>query len=184
MDSMKCQGKKVYSASVTSNSHQLMVFKLVGKELKNNSRYKYLDKYIKRNYSELRIAAEKEAVKLYAHSNPITLNNIYDILSILTGLKDKDLEILIDLEEKIFLDKYKIDDIICQRIKEYNSQGYEILLIEDSYYTAKQIEKMLKNQDENYNDVKIYSSVDVKFSKQSGLIFAYIKEKESIEYNN
>ncbi len=182
MNSSKNECETLYSYSIIQNGRN--TYKIVGEKIQSENQFDNINQYVKRNFENLRIEAEKNAKRLFKEDTPLTLDNIYQVLAAITGLSDEEIELLKNIELFTFGIDFVVDNIVIQYIKNSNKKGNRVVLIEDSYYPNELIKKVLLRNDDLFRNIEIFSAIDYHVTKELGLLYSTIKNLKNITYNN
>lgn len=158
------------------------IFELMQEKMQTDKNYSWLSPRVRNNFALLRVAAEKNAVDFYSEKRQITLKNIYEIFSSMTGIPDEYIDDLIQLElstEKLSVVPIKEN---IDLIMEYRNSGERVIFISDMYLSEKEIRFLLQDLHYVFNDIKIYVSADCNCLKSTGELFTYVKNKEKLTY--
>lgn len=135
------------------------------------------------DFCKMRIEAEKDA-RMYAiqsQKEEITLQNIYELLSKRLG---KNMDSAMATEEQTELDNvYPLWSQI-DILKEFVSQGENVVLISDMYLDERIIRQMLVKVDPVFEKIPIYVSCNYGKTKNSGKLFLKIAELENVKFKN
>jgi len=149
------------------------IFELVGKKALNEN----LLSYSPLTFKHLRIVAQKKArkkAKLISGSTEITLVDIYNELPLSNDIRERLLEIEIEMETKYTYLNYRMYDFVLHCY----AMNKEIILISDMYFDSKQLIYILGKKGVDINLIKkVFISSEFKKSKAVGDIFPIILEK-------
>lgn len=140
-----------------------------------------LNLQFKIDFAYIRSDAEKQARK--KDSYEITIDDIYNVIKKNHNLSSelcfrlKQLEMQCELKNTIVI-KENIDKII--KLKELDEQ---IVLISDMYLPKSFFVELFEKVCPMLNDLKLYLSCDIGFTKVSGLMYEYVSEQENVQYS-
>ena len=119
---------------------------------------KFYSAYLKKNFADLRVKAEKNARKLNTYDE-ISLYDIYEALRGMTDISVKNAEELMDLEVETEIKcALGISDNIL-KVNRLLQQTEKVVLISDMYLSEKDIRKILKRVSPIFSDIPIYLSL-------------------------
>lgn len=143
---------------------------------------KFYSAYLKKNFADLRVKAEKNARKLNTYDE-ISLYDIYEALRGMTDISVKNAEELMDLEVETEIKcALGISDNIL-KVNRLLQQTEKVVLISDMYLSEKDIRKILKRVSPIFSDIPIYISSEYRCTKRDGMLYLKVKEIENIQYN-
>ena len=125
------------------------------------------------NWSEIRIASEKEA-RRQTKKEEITIDEIYDIIKKYHVNIDKLKKIEIDTEVELC----EINEQFIEVYRYCREQKKKIIIISDMYLDKNTIEKILKKNMIDYH--KLFLSSEILKTKRTGAIYKYVLEKLNI----
>lgn len=160
------------------------IFLLVGQQLIDA--LKDIKDYTYNNFHTLRINAEKDA-RRYAEQDgreEITLDEIYDLLTIRMSLSKENIECIKKLEIQTEIDNaYPIIKNI-KLLKSLVDKGEHIVLISDMYLREGIIREILLKQDPVFEHIPIYISCERKKTKRSGSLYFDVAQLENESFSN
>lgn len=133
------------------------------------------------NFSKIRCDAEKYAYRLYGSKTDIYM--IYELVSRMNGVNEKVAQGIMQAELDI---EYRCSIPIEKTIKEITKlveRGERVVLISDMYMSGTNIRKLLTKHSAVFENIPIYVSNEIGATKNEGLIYKYVKERENVEYN-
>ena len=158
------------------------IFALIQRELNIKPEFNNLPSYIKKDFFQIRINAEK-CSRALKHANEQSrevniyeiYNNIQESYCLSEEQKIKLLNLEIEVESK------NIIPIDCniQKLKNLYVQNKKIILISDMYLTSELISYLLKPYIDFIDNIKIYVSCEYKACKNNGRIYKLIKKELS-----
>lgn len=163
------------------------IFALIQQELNNGERYTKFSNYIKKNFYELRINSEILARHTYCTvggAEDITIEQIYEAMSMTGDIREFELEELISLEKKVEYENIIPIQKNINKIKTLIDKKENVVLISDMYLDERTIRNLLIKVDEIFTDIKLYVSSEYKKSKWTGSLYKVVKENEGVEYTD
>lgn len=160
------------------------IFSLMQKELIYNDLYKDIPAYVRENFCDLRIGAEKMARYHYIRNDieDILFDEIYEALYTVGELKSCHIEQLKKLEKKIELENFLPIEENIKRIKTKVKEKNHVVLISDTYLDKNFIKSLMMNIDKIFSDIPIYVSSEYRKCKHSTNLYKLVHEKESACY--
>lgn len=163
------------------------IFALIQQELNTDEKYLKIPNYIKKNFYKLRINSEILARHTYCTiggDEDVTIEQIYEAMSMTGDINDIEVEELISLEKKVEYENIIPIEKNINKIKDLIDKKENVLLISDMYLDEEIIRKLLVKVDEIFTDIKLYVSSEYKKSKWSGNLYKVVKEHEGVEYKD
>lgn len=149
------------------------IFYLMQEELLKNDYFNDISDYIRRNFADIRINAEK-FIKLIVrrnNGNEVTFSGIYNVIAYNNNLNESQTEKLQNLEIELELNNLvPIRDNIKKVINLINN-GEKVVLISDMYHSSSTIRKFLVNINAIFENVPIYVSAEENATKHSKLLY-------------
>lgn len=144
------------------------IFALMQKSLFSNEKYSIIDSWVKSNFFDLRINAEKLAWKMFATNGEteITLDEIYETLSKSADLSSEQSELIKELEIETELENVVPIKENIERVISLHENNNQVVLISDMYLSEETIKKMLIKADERLAQIPLY--VSSKYRKNKG----------------
>lgn len=149
------------------------IFEIVGK-------HKYVKKYydLPSTFKKYRIYAEKNARVTHSDFQDITLEQIYDELSISQRARDKIKQIELDTEREFLVVNYDLERWIDLALE----CGKKVILISDMYLSKDELKYICLDKLKNIDKIsKVYVSSEYKLTKAKGDLFLEVLKSESIE---
>lgn len=163
------------------------IFALIQEELKTNQNFKNYPINLKNNYYHIRINTEKyvRAVTFSEQkTREITIDEIYKHIGFNYSLTDRQIHNLLNLELQIESENFiPIEKNIC-KLKELYLQNEKIVLISDMYIQSHILRELLRPFIDFIDDIEIFVSCEVKYSKGNGKLFEYVYKKLGISPAN
>lgn len=153
------------------------IFAYVEKILNMEKYQNIFPDYIRNNYYDLRIDAEKFA-SYCCFGQQYTLSDIYACFSKMTGLSEEQEKILIDLEIKTEWNNIVPITKNILLLKKYLADGETVILISDMYLSEKIIRYLLAKIDDVFISLPVYVSSEYCVSKANGLLYDVIKKTQ------
>lgn len=138
--------------------------------------------YIADNFEFLRIEAEQNVDRDLR--KVICLEDIYRTLAQMVDVDYESIKYLELLEIKAETDCSVAIKKNIQKIKELVRRGEHVVLISDMYLPEKAIRKMLTRIDSIFEEIPIYISSEYGCTKESGLLYIKVREREKASYKN
>ena len=162
------------------------IFLLMQRELVNKKSYNDIPEFIRQNFCELRIGAEKMARYHYVRNaiEDIKINEIYEALKTTGFLSDSQVERLISLEKHMELQNVVPIKKNIDEIKRLKSENKSVVLISDMYLDNTFIKTMLLSVDEIFKEIPIYVSSDYLKSKSSGNLYKIVSRKTGSDFGD
>ncbi len=159
------------------------IFMLMEKRMCKINRF---DSFLCANFYELRSGAERLA-RRYARSagrEEVTLDDIYKILSMTTGVSEEQLEELKKLEVDL-----ECDNVLGIRknialLKKLKKEGERVVLISDMYLDEESIRCILCRVDSVFADIPVYVSSAYGKTKGNGSLFLVVQKQEQINFSD
>lgn len=159
------------------------IFIIVQNELIQNSYYNDISTYVRHNFYEIRIQAERYIRNVLVQDGikEITFNDIYHVIGYNNNLTDKQVDKLKELEITTEIQNLIPINENINKIKEYLHNKKKVILISDMYYSSEIIRKLLVSVDNIFSDIPIYVSSELQAAKHSKDIYEKLSEILTID---
>lgn len=157
------------------------VFLIVQDKLKKCTCFSFSDDLL-HNYAAMRINAEVMAQRIY--KKDVTLNEIYNTLSLINNIDSETIKYLKNLE--VLTEKENIigvtENIVF--LKQVKNEGDSVCLISDMYLPIDVIQDVLLSVDSVFADIPILVSCEYNKSKAKGDLYSFFLNEFSIDVSN
>ena len=157
------------------------IFALMQEALKKEPWRSRLPEYVRENFYELRLHAERNARFVSCvqwKKGDTTLVSIYEALGNIGFLSMNDLRALADLEKRIALEQTSGATQNIAYVRKLLSQGEQVVLMEDTYWDHATVSQQLSKVASDLASLPIYLSSECPANKRDGSLFWYVREKE------
>ncbi len=155
------------------------VFLLMQKKKAKISAYKDASE----SFAELRYEAEHNAEKFYSDKE-IDIYDIYSVLAERLHLEDNQIEELIELEISTEIEcvipRTEYIDLVKSKVRDKE----RVILISDMYLKSDHIRRILRSVDPVFENLPLYVSCECGGTKANGKLYSFVRDKESIEYED
>lgn len=188
---LRCSGEKsMYSFDIfdtliaRTTATPKGIFALMKDRLEKERGVHDLDVFVVDNFFELRIHSEELARKSKEMQwiEEVTLQDIYDAMSLCGCISHEQKKYLMDLEIKTEIENVIGIEENILRLKELLEKGENVVLISDMYLSADVIRKMLLKIDKIFADIPVYVSSEYLMRKTTGKIYTKVQELENVKY--
>ncbi len=156
------------------------IFLLMQERLQKKGKHHFPD-YLKDNFADLRIKAERNA-RRFKDASEICLQDIYEVLIQMAGISCKEAGALMDMERGAEAEcAVGIEENIQKVIKLWEETGH-VVLISDMYLSQGDIRNILSRIHPVFEKIPIYVSGEHGCTKQEGLLYLKVREWEKAEY--
>lgn len=161
------------------------VFSLMQKELSDNEEYRDIPEYVRENFCEMRIGAEKMARYHYVRNGieDIKFEEIYEALATVGGVTPLDVKRLMLLEMKIEMENIVPIEENIQKLVGLINKGEHVVLISDMYFDGSFIKALLLSVCSVFERIKIYVSSEYRKCKSSKSLYKLVQKEEASDYN-
>lgn len=171
----------VYDTIITRKViHPQAIFEIMKyKMLQKQEQFNFFMEYIL-DFENLRVNAEKQARREV--EGEVTLKKIYNMLSQNYNISSEMIEKLMKLELQCELENTVVIEENIKKIEELLESGEKVILISDMYLPQDFFKALFDKICPVLNDLTLYISCEIGKTKNSGLLYDYVKQKEKIEY--
>lgn len=158
------------------------IFALMQKKIVSEKEFDGLPDFVRDFFYNVRVNAENEARKtsqIIAGTSEITLDQIYDLMQLMNGLKDHEVALLKELEMNTERENMVPIWGNINLLKQYRKDGNEVYLISDMYLSSSFIRELLLRTDDVFESIPILVSCEKNRSKAKGSLYQlWIKENK------
>ncbi len=161
------------------------IFALMQEELKKEPWCCRLSKYVRGNFYELRLHAERNArfvSRELWRKGDTNVENIYEALGNIGSLSVGELHELVDLEKRIEMEQTRGVTSNIDYVRQLLAQDERIILLDDTYWDNAFVRQQLSKVAPDLASLPIYLSSECSSNKSNGSLFGYIREKEDIDF--
>ena len=157
------------------------IFALMQEELRREPWRNRLPEYVRDNFYELRLHAERNARFVSCvqwKKGDTTLATIYEALGNIGSLSIRDLHDLADMEKRIELEQTFGIAKNIDHVRQLLAQGEQVVLLEDTYWDHATVSQQLSKVAPDLASLPIYLSSECTANKKNGSLYWHVREKE------
>lgn len=172
------------------------IFYLMQEKLEGG-KYESIPDYVKHNFHDLRVKAEKlarynlsgttffQSVQFEnTEREDITIDDIYHVFSFSGLLEQNQEDILKHLEIETEIENTIGVDVNIQKVHQLLAEGNRVVAISDMYLSSSAIRSILASVDNVFEQIPIYVSSEVGRTKATDNIYREVAKKEAVAYAN
>lgn len=160
------------------------VFALMQEEMKKEQWCGRLSRYVRENFYELRLHAERNARfvsrELWGKGDT-DIENIYEALGNIGSLNIKELYDFIELEKRIEMEQTRGVPANLDYVRKLLAQGEQVILLDDTYWDSVFVRQQLSKVASDLASLPIYLSSECSSNKSNGTLFGHVRLKEDID---
>jgi len=155
------------------------IFLLMGEIIKEQ--YSDINQIVKNNFADIRVISEE--IARGQKDKEITLEDIYDVMSLNYGITEKEKNYLMKLELNCEINNtVEIPQNVKKVIRLFDS-GERVILVSDMYLRKEEIHKIFEKVAPRLKEIPLYISSEAGVTKAGGMLFSYIRKKEKASYD-
>lgn len=160
------------------------IFALMQKCLLGVDAYREYPSRLRQNFYLIRQEAEKVARNTYVvgEVKDITLQQIYEAVSVMEGLSPQQTAELMALEVALEKDNVLPIRINIEKVKKLTEEGNRVVLISNMYLEESDIRDILVSMDAVFADMTIYVSGGLGKTKGTHTLYRYVREQEQVAF--